>query len=353
MKYEKYTAEDFFNDENFRKWILDNDPRLNYFWEKWTLQNPAKRQELELARKLVLSLKFKEEKITQDQKRNIWQQIIREKQLIEKSNRSKKVRPIDPDKNLAYRNISVKTYVYKGAAVLLILLVAWFLLLQNTKPESEIIEAQVVKKENPAGQKSKIFLPDGSVVYLNASSSVTYKEEFEPHRRQILLSGEAFFEVAKDSLRPFIVSAKSVETRALGTEFSIAAYPEQDEIMVSLLEGKVEVKNKKGAMLTLQEREAARYDLLSRRLDKTDFDLARSILWKDGILYFNKADLKAVIAKLERWYGVEFAIVGSYDYPQAINGRFENESLDNVLQSISFSSEFEYEINGKNVTVKF
>jgi len=354
MKYEQYRPEEFFSDENFRKWILMNDPKLNFFWEGWILQHPEKKQELEIARKMVLALKFKDERITEDQKSSLWQRIIRENQSQESKNKIAKIRPLSDSHTSPRSRQPFSVYFYRVAAGLLLLLIAWAALQPLNKPEPAISDNNSVVKVNPAGQKSKIFLPDGSVVYLNASSKITYLENFEPFHRTIQLSGEAFFEVVKDSLRPFTVITSSVETTALGTKFNVSAFPQQSNIIVSLLDGKVEVKSETaGQRLILEERQAASFNLNSNQLNQSDFHFEQSILWKDGILYFNKTDLDAVLAQLERWYGVEFTVNGVPTDPQAISGRFENESLANVLQSIAFSSGFEYLIDGKNVNIKF
>ncbi len=189
MKYKNYTAEEFFQDENFRQWILQNNPALNFFWEKWLLQNPDKKEEIKLARKMVLALRFKDEMISQKQRETIWQNIRNQQQ--QQINTSK-VRPIG-NNNHKEQKKSFAWYFYRSAAVVLLVLTAWMLLLQQQQPEKPLPQAQIIEKENPPGQKSKVYLSDGSVVYLNAYSKITYLENFEPGQRCIRLSGEPFF----------------------------------------------------------------------------------------------------------------------------------------------------------------
>jgi transmembrane sensor len=355
MKYENYSAEDFFNDENFRNWILKNDPALNFFWEKWVMQNPNKKHEITIAKKLVLSLKFKDEQLTDKQKNEIWNKVQSEnKQFDQSINSDSKVLPLNNGHSYKSHHKNFAYYFYRSAAAVLFLMVAWFLLKDSSTIEIAISQQIVVEKENPPGQKSKINLTDGTVVYLNASSKISYLENFETDRRLIHLTGEAYFEVARDSVRPMIVMSGSLQTKALGTKFNVNAFEDDNEFTISLLEGKVEVKDTlDNQKLILEERQAAKYNINRNKLDKVSFNLSESILWKDGILYFQKSPLHQVIAELERWYGVEIAVSGSPDNPKVVSGRFENESLANVLQGIAFSSDFDYQINGKKVLIKF
>jgi len=349
MKYEKYKAEEFFQDENFRKWILENDPAINYFWEKWLLQNPAKKEEIILARKMVLGLNFKDDQITQDQKEAIWQNIKTQQQQEKEHG---KIRSIGSSRSRSSRSFA--WYFYRAAAIVFIILTSWILLKEQQEPVLPIEQVKLIEKENPPGQRSRIYLSDGTVVYLNANSKISYQENFEPGQRLVHLSGEAFFQVAKDSLRPFTVMSGELSTTALGTQFNVAAFSGEDVVKINLLEGMVEVKGQTNQQrLILDEKQAVHYKKELQELQKAAFNYAEAIAWKDGILYFKKTTLKQVISQLERWYGVQISVSGSPEKPKVISGRFENESLENVLQSISFPGGFSFEIDGKKVELNY
>lgn len=355
MKYKHYNAEDFFNDDNFRNWILKDDPELNYFWDKWCIQNPNKKQDIMIAKKLVMNLNFREDQISDNQKKEIWNRIQKENRQFDQSiNNKNKVLPLNGTETYQTKGRDFSYYFYRIAAGILFLLVSFYLLNNSKSEESAITTNLLEVKENPPGQKSKIYLADGSVVYLNANSKISYFENFEANRRLIYLEGEAFFEVAKDSLKPFIVASGSLQTKALGTKFNVAAFSDDKNITVSLLEGKVEVKDEKSDQsIILKDRQAASFNRSINKLNKASFSYFESVLWKDGILYFHRTPLEEVIAELERWYGADISVTGYSDEPVFISGRFENESMVNVLQSISFSGDFEYEINGKKVNINF
>ncbi|MCG8306692.1 MAG: FecR domain-containing protein [Cytophagales bacterium] len=355
MKYINYTPEDFFKDENFRNWIVNDDSALNYFWEKWIMEHPHKKEEIEIAKKLVLGLQFKDELLSDRKKKLLWQKIDSMNRQYDKTTlkTNTEIFPIYPLQQSGPSKRSFSFYFYRIAAGLLILVIAGLWLTRSPFEEQSDYKGILVEKANPSGQKSKIFLSDGSVVYLNANSEISYLENFQDNKRIVNLLGEAFFEVEKDSLKPFIVVTGSLKTTALGTKFNVSAYPDEDNITVSLLEGKVEVYDEDHKKLILNDAEAINYDKKNSQLNRSEFIHSKAVLWKDGTLYFDKTPFKEVIDELERWYGVDISVSGTSKEAQVISGQFDNESLSNVMQSISHSIGFSYRMNGEMVKIEF
>lgn len=144
----------------------------------------------------------------------------------------------------AKRTINI-LYWRQIAAVFFLFITGGWLFSHLVKENTPVPEAIAwVEKINPAGQRSSHRLPDGTRVWLNAESSLNYPDKFADTLRLVKLTGEAFFEVAKDGQRPFIVEAAETQTEALGTAFNINSYPEDPIIKIALLEGKVRVQNK-------------------------------------------------------------------------------------------------------------
>lgn len=213
-------------------------------------------------------------------------------------------------------------------------------------------------KQNPTGQKSTIFLSDGSKIILNADSKVSYKKNFDQHQRVVSLEGEAFFEVAKDALRPFKVVTGEITTVALGTSFNIDAFPDKAHIEVSLATGKVEVKSTGNSSdsidpLYLKPGERASYALATKGMTKQIFDLEQALSWKDGIIYFKNADQQMIVEKLQRWYGVKIEVTNDPEKTIDITTKFENASLDNVLRSLGYTLGFQHKINDKKVNIEY
>ncbi|UCS91811.1 DUF4974 domain-containing protein [Echinicola marina] len=217
------------------------------------------------------------------------------------------------------------------------------------------IETQaMITKSNPAGQKSKIILPDGSKVYLNAESTIRYRKEFKTNR-QVELEGEAFFEVFSDKEHPFSVRSKGLVTKALGTAFNIQAYKDSPLTEVALTHGKVSVEEIGGAKSgELIPGEAIISEGTDSDFRKEKIDVEKVLYWKEGILHFDEDTFEEVVRTLERWYNVKITVEGRYDKGFLCSGTFDkNEYLDNVLNILSHSSGFEYQINKRQINMKF
>jgi len=249
-------------------------------------------------------------------------------------------------------------YWFKVAAAILILIASAYLLYFNQgnfKEEEAFQEATaMIDKNNPAGQKARINLPDGSVVWLNSLSSIRYPTFFSDSARIIELTGEAFFEVKKDNLRPFTVRSGNILTTALGTSFNINAYPDQANIQIGLIAGKVWVRDEQSdKSMILNPNRGAVYNRDDKNMKEVSIDPGEILSWKNGILRFDGEDFYGFIDKLEKWYGVQIIIEGDPPKDWHIRGKFDDEYLSNILASISFNKEFNYNINRKEVVLKF
>ncbi|WP_111672722.1 FecR family protein [Algoriphagus litoralis] len=247
----------------------------------------------------------------------------------------------------------------KYAASILVFTIAFFTWksVQERTISPELAKTEEVEKwitrSNPAGQKTKILLSDGSTIFLNSASTVTYPENFQTNRK-VTLEGEAFFEVAKDASFPFSVESKGITTTALGTSFNISTFNKQDKVAVTLITGKVKV-NQLGSkqVLELNPGEESVLAIDEETIQKYKINAEERILWISGVLKFNNTSFDDMKTSLERWYGVSISVSGT---PQAdlATGTFDNnESLRNVLHVLSGSMGFSYELNEKKVEIHF
>ena len=212
------------------------------------------------------------------------------------------------------------------------------------------LSQEYVYKSNPAGQKSTIFLKDGTQIVLNSSSRIKYPARFPSHERVIALHGEAFFVVAHDAGRPFKVIANNAEVTALGTSFNVRSFAEEKEIRIGLVKGRIEVKNRSTGSepISLNPGEGViYYPGRQEKMVKIHVDSEKLIAWKNGMLYFEDEPIGDVLKTLERWYGVEFIIEG--ELKGIFTGKFKNQSLEAVLEGMSYSFSLDYDINGKYV----
>lgn len=246
----------------------------------------------------------------------------------------------------------------KIAASLVILVSATFLVFRLAKfnGDEQVAEVKNVVKYNPAGQKSKIYLPDGSTVLLNAESRLVFPERFDSVRN-VQLTGEAYFEVAPDADKPFFVKSENVKTIAIGTEFNVRAYNNENKIHVALTKGKIKVEvtdEDKTSDYLISPGKGISYHKEERMISQSNFSPDATIGWKDGIIYFKDASKEEVFSQLERWYGSEFEFFNEpLDDAWKYTGQFKNESLENVLKSIGSIKKFDYQVDNKRVKIMF
>jgi transmembrane sensor len=221
----------------------------------------------------------------------------------------------------------------------------------NTQVLSQIEEE--VTNFNPRGQKTKISLEDGSQVYLNSESRITYPKNFKTNRI-IKLEGEAFFEVAEDPNHPFQVEANGVVTTALGTSFNVSSFFKDQHVAVTLLTGKVKLTIPgKDNFIDLIPGEETRISAENPVMEKYQVNAEDRILWTLGVLKFDEASFQDMVEVLERWYGVTFSVTGEPNTLKA-SGVFDpQESLRNVLQVMSQTLDFGYEIEEQSITINF
>jgi ferric-dicitrate binding protein FerR (iron transport regulator) len=206
-----------------------------------------------------------------------------------------------------------------AAAIALLVFATWKVTLMTLPPPAD--EAVAVQQElyAPAGQRARITLPDGSTVWLNAGSTLRYPSVFGGERR-VDLAGEAFFDVARDPGKPFIVSTVSLEITALGTQFNVFSYPGAEYASASLVDGSVEVHmqgERNGTVLNPgQELVCANGRLCLEEMDKD------RLLWKEGIYTFKGQNLEKIISKLELYYDVDIVVTNPKILRYQYTGKF-------------------------------
>lgn len=192
------------------------------------------------------------------------------------------------------------------------------------------------------GQKSIITLGDGTRVYLNSGSTLTYPEVFEPSIRNVVLTGEAFFEVMRDEKRPFVVKTGSIDTRVLGTSFNVSAYMDEP-VSIAVATGKVQVKetnNKDSLLLTPNYQATFRNE--KQNWETTSVDINKVIAWKNQTLNFDGVSLAEVAKDLERWYNVSVTFENDNIKNCIIHGQYKDQSLQSVLKSIQYMYQIDF-----------
>jgi len=200
------------------------------------------------------------------------------------------------------------------------------------------------------GKQYQLQLSDGSKIWLNAASSVTYPTAFSGNERKISITGEAYFEIAHDAKKPFTVSTNGMEIQVLGTHFNVNAYDDEENTSTTLLEGSVKIINQHTtALLTpgqqLQLNRNGKIKLVS------DADVQEAVAWKDGLFVMKKAGIASIMRQISRWYDVEISYTDGIP-PGRISGDIpRNMNLSKVLEVMELSG-VHFTTTGKKVEVK-
>ncbi len=243
LDYRKYTANDFALDTDFRKWILHPSPELSAFWEKWLAENPDQTEKIQLAKNIVLAIRNAQDEISEEE-------IAEAVAKIVDAAEERKILKVDFWRTPLFRRLSI------AASLLLVAAFAWLINAKFTKHDSPIYQEavaqiseknEIIETENNSDHTQLITLSDGSTVILQPKSKLSYPEKFIGEKRQVVLSGEAFFEVAKNANQPFFVFANEVVAKVLGTSFTIKAFESDKNVQVFVKSGKVSVFTQKDA----------------------------------------------------------------------------------------------------------
>lgn len=202
------------------------------------------------------------------------------------------------------------------------------------------------------GQQQTITLSDGSTVWLSAQSTLSYPLTFSEDSRVVTLSGEAFFDVRRDTKAPFIVKTNQLQTTVLGTSFNIQAYPEENQEQVTVVTGKVEVKpNSNHPGVELLPTEQGVYSLVTNILAKKKVHVASYTSWQDNVISLNGNTLEETTEILGRWYDVTFEFEDEIMKNCTLNGQFKNSRFTDLLENIQFLTGINYRITSKNVVI--
>jgi transmembrane sensor len=201
----------------------------------------------------------------------------------------------------------------------------------------------------PRGGQFRLTLPDGTRVWLNASSSITYPTAFTGKDRKVAMKGEAYFEVVSHPDLPFKVEVKGMEVYELGTHFNINAYEDESEARTTLLEGAVKI-TKGASTLLLRPGQQAACGSEDRVSLVKDADVEESVAWKEGLFSFDGADLPSIMRQLARWYDLEVHYEGEIPKRRFTGKVFRNLPLSETLKVLELSH-VHFRIEGNRLTV--
>ncbi|UGU15442.1 FecR domain-containing protein [Sinomicrobium kalidii] len=210
----------------------------------------------------------------------------------------------------------------------------------------------------PYAKRFRLILSDGSEVTLNAGTSITYPTVFHSNKiRQVFVQGEAFFEVEKDSKRPFVVSSGDMNVRVLGTRFNVSSYPEDENIKTVLVEGKVNVYKEeerydKNTAVALEPGQMAVWDRQQRSVSLEEVETDMYTAWINGKIVFKHTPFPDIVKKLERHYDVNITNRNPAFTEEFFTASFDVETIEQVMETFKRGYGLEYSIQGKEIIIK-
>lgn len=309
MDYLKFEVEDFATDDYFIRWVMTDERDVSRFWENFVSQHPECAQRIEAARALILKIRREERPRTDPaQNQRMWANIRHRMELA-------------PSKNSHFL-----LKIAASISVIILLSVTWYRVYYTRTPNDPMVAAvddntkDFVEEINTTGGTIRMQLSDGSVVNLENNSRILYRKRYEDQpNREVYLTGGAFFKVTRNSRQPFLVYADGVVTKVLGTSFRVKAYENDNNIVVSVTEGKVSVYSEKGQKkenetgesevigVVLMPNQQVLYQRGEDSFNKTLVDTPQ-VLKEEALEYdfqFKDTPVTEVFRLLEAAYGVE------------------------------------------------
>ncbi len=204
----------------------------------------------------------------------------------------------------------------------------------------------------PRGGEYTLLLADGTTVYLNAESELRFPKQFNGKYRKVYLEGEGYFDVRRNEKQPFIVEVKQVEVRVLGTSFGVRAYMGEENVLTTLVQGRVNVEAG-GKQVELSPGQQADFNREENRLTVAEVDVEQYVSWKDGRLVFDNKPLEFILEELSRWYSFDVFYANNElkRIPYSLNIK-KHEHITHVLKFIERTGKVKFEINKDTIIVK-
>jgi ferric-dicitrate binding protein FerR (iron transport regulator) len=224
---------------------------------------------------------------------------------------------------------------------------------QLTYSEQEQSTKMVYNKiVTPRGGQYQVTLADGTKVWLNASSSLRYPVAFAADERKVELTGEGYFEVAPNPLKPFRVSVHDMQVQVVGTHFNIMSYPEEGAMLTTLLEGEVIVTSPSRGQAKLLPNEQAQLSPGGNMTVIRDVDVDQTVAWKNGHFVFDDTGIETIMRQVSRWYNVDIIYEGDLKDLSFVADVSRQSNVTEILRSMELTGAVSFEIRENTIVVK-
>lgn len=244
-----------------------------------------------------------------------------------------------------------KRYSYGVIGVIALLIPVLILFYQYGNDHFTNSSFALITERTSIGEQKEIVLPDGTQVVLNSGSILKYPSHFRGVNREVVLRGEALFDVTHNEEKPFIVKANEIDIRVLGTSFNVKSYKEDDNIETTLITGKVEILEDNKRPVLLRPSQKATFNKKSTELVVDAVKSEEIVAWQKGVLIFNETPMRQIVLDMERKYDVKFNIESKELLHYKYTGTFNDLTIEEVMRILKFSSPINYKIKGKQISL--
>ncbi len=394
-----FNEQQFIDNPLFQKWVFNPDISIIRYWEEYLEEHPDDRKKILALKNHLAPFQIKSEKLTTEESIGLSNRILHSINISTKTKKEKG----NFKMMLGYAAVGLIFFALGGLAVYLlfdkddilknlaveiqqlpatlnepslVLSDGSQVLLKNQESNIDYTRSgeilinndSIIKPQRgngvinqliiPYGNRSKVVLADNTTVWVNAGSRLLYPAEFNGNKREVVLFGEAFFDVSKDDSKPFIVKTGSLEVKVLGTQFNITAYPDDNIIQTVLTEGSVSIK-RKGAHffendLVLQPNQLASFNKTTNESKVYDVDTEYYTIWTKGLLSFKDIDLNRITKRLERFYNTTFKYEDPLKGCIKVTGKLDlNQNQEEVMEYLAKASGISFQkVNNQHYIIE-
>lgn len=229
--------------------------------------------------------------------------------------------------------------------------------INNAKKTTQVSEDSYNTIIVPYGKRTKILLSEGTQVWINSGSKLTYPVSFDKDNREVHLVGEAIFDVAHDAKKPFVVVTEDYDVKVLGTVFNVSSYQDDKYTTTALATGSVEIQYNKDSffgksILKITPGTLAEYNNQSKKIKSEKADVSKHLSWRDGKFIFKKEKLAEIAKKLSRYYNVEIIIENDQLETETFSGHLDlKDTIEKVIEVIRQTSDLDYKKVGSTIVI--
>lgn len=377
----------FIEDPRFVEWVFRPAPAINQYWERYIQLHPEEKNELLELKQRMGELKFSNDALSMEEKSELAHLVVKR---IDRDQNQNKIRTmlrpllkyaavaiifatigglavyLNVDKESVYHQLAGQIIEIPSSnqGPLLITSSGENVNLRKSNSSVDYSKTGAIVLNNdsviraasdvpsvmnqlviPYGNQSRVVLSDNSVVWLNSGSRLVYPTLFQGKTREVLLFGEAFFEVSKNEDKPFVVKTSDIEIKVLGTQFNVSAYAEDKLIQTVLKEGSVEIRKNNSRLfdsrIVLKPNQMASFSKISNETKLYDVDVNYYTLWTRGLLSFDDMDFNRVLKKVERFYNISIdfsePILASIHISGKLDLKQKREEVLEYLEKVSLT----------------